>query len=86
MARMDFEALGRRLIVTVKARVRSGELTERGLARLTGVSQSHIHNVLKGVRILSPEVADRILRGLNLSLLDLLDRDKLANYLGEEPD
>ena len=36
------------LVAVLRARVRNGELTERGLARLVGVSQPHIHNVLKG--------------------------------------
>ena len=69
---MYFQALQLRLIAAVKQRVRTGELTERQLARLTGVSQPHIHNVLKGARILSPEIADRILRHLSLSLVDLM--------------
>jgi transcriptional regulator with XRE-family HTH domain len=56
----------------VKFRIRSGEITERGLARLTGLSQSHIHNVLKGARILTPDVADALIRHLRISLLELL--------------
>ncbi len=69
---MYFQSLQLRLIAAVKQRVRTGELTERHLARLTGISQPHIHNVLKGARILSPEIADLILRHLNLTLIDLL--------------
>jgi len=53
--------------------VRNGEFTERGLARLTGVSQPHMHNVLKGVRFLSIKLADRILYALDIQLIDLLD-------------
>jgi hypothetical protein len=30
-----------------------------------------MHNILKGVRALSPEMADRILRTLEMSVLDL---------------
>jgi transcriptional regulator with XRE-family HTH domain len=55
-------------------RVRNGELTERGLARRIGISQAHMHNVLKGVRILTPEVADLILRELRMSVEDLVAR------------
>ena len=33
-----------------------------------------MHNVLKGVRFLSSDLADQILRSLNISILDLLDR------------
>src|SRR5262249_1706835 len=69
------------LLDTLRTRVRNGALTERGLARLVGVSQPHMHNVLKGHRFLSQDLADRILQGLNLSVFDLLDRDRLADYL-----
>ena len=41
------------------------------LARITGISQPHIHNVLKGKRLLSPEKADEVLRQLQIDLLDL---------------
>ncbi|HXN46436.1 MAG TPA: helix-turn-helix transcriptional regulator [Bryobacteraceae bacterium] len=69
---MDFETLQRRLLTRVKTYVRNGELTERGLARMIGISQPHMHHILKGVRTLSVENADRILRGLNLTVLDLI--------------
>jgi transcriptional regulator with XRE-family HTH domain len=67
-----------RLIAVLRARLQNGELTERRLARLTGISQPHVHNVLKGVRVLSPEIADQILRRLRISLLDLLTKQELA--------
>jgi transcriptional regulator with XRE-family HTH domain len=70
---MYFEALLERLQERLNREVRNGRLTERGLARLAGLSQSHVHNVLKGARILSPTVADRILKTLGLSVLDLLE-------------
>lgn len=74
---MDFLQLHGRLIIYLQARVRSGEMTERGLSRLTGVSQPHIHNVLKGKRLLSLSRADGILRQLRLDLLDLLEPHEL---------
>ena len=77
---MQFATLRQRLLATLRTRVRNGQLTERGLARSVGLSQPHIHNVLKGVRILSPDVADLILRELDLSILDLLDRTELDAY------
>lgn len=49
----------------------NGEMTERGLARRIGISQAHMNNVLKGVRTLTPEIADRILRELGLQAEDL---------------
>ncbi|MEJ7605799.1 MAG: helix-turn-helix transcriptional regulator [Bryobacteraceae bacterium] len=71
---MLFFDLQRNLLDALRARIRNGELTERGLARLTGVSQPHVHNVLKGTRILSLDLADRILVHLHLSVTDLIQR------------
>ncbi|MCS6953317.1 MAG: hypothetical protein RMK57_07530 [Bryobacterales bacterium] len=71
-ATMNFETLQTRLLAVLRTRLRNGELTERRLARLTGFSQPHIHNVLNGARVLSPELADEILRRLQISLTDLL--------------
>ena len=70
---MNFQELQYRLVASLRERVRSGEATERGLARITGISQPHIHNVLKGKRLLSCEAADTICRHLNLDLIDLVD-------------
>jgi transcriptional regulator with XRE-family HTH domain len=75
---MYFQTLQSRLLAAIRMKVRTGELTERGLARLTGISQPHVHNVLKGVRELSPEIADLILRELKISLLDLLEQEELS--------
>ncbi len=75
---MYFQTLQARLLAAIRMKVRTGELTERRLARLTGISQPHVHNVLKGARELSPEVADLILRELKLSLLDLVEHEELA--------
>lgn len=69
----EFQELHRRLVLLLSERVRSGELTERGLARLTRVSQPHIHNALKGRRLFSAEAADTILRELRLDVLDLVE-------------
>lgn len=70
---MDFETLQYRLLARVRSCVRNGELTERGLARMIGISQPHMHHILKGVRTLSIENADRILRRLDLTVLDLIE-------------
>lgn len=69
---MNFRFLQMRLVSHVRARVRNGEISERSLARLTGISQPHIHNVLKGARQLSTDMADRILQRLRIDLADLL--------------
>lgn len=75
---MYFELLQSRLISRLRSRVRNGEVSERRIAHLTGVSQPHIHNVLKGVRVLSPEIADLIVLNLNISLTELLDPEGIA--------
>jgi len=73
LLKVDFQLLQIRLVAHIKARVRNGEGTERSLARLSGISQPHMHNVLKGARVFSPELADQVLRRLRIDLLDLLD-------------
>lgn len=67
-----FGALQTRLIQLVNTRIQNGDFTERGLARILGISQPQIHNVLKGARKLQPELADRLLRKLGIDVTDLL--------------
>ena len=71
---MYFRELQNRLIDIARARVHAGELTERGLARMCGISQPHIHNVLKSIRVLSADGTDRLMRALDISAGDLLWR------------
>ncbi len=59
-------ALIERLRAAANARIRSGRLTERGLARLAGLSQPHVHLFLHGARGVTVEAADRLLAALNL--------------------
>jgi predicted transcriptional regulator len=73
---ITFQALQARLVVHLRHRVRSGEITERSLARVTGISQPHLHNVLKGKRFLSVEKSDQILHQLHLDLMDLIAADE----------
>ena len=77
---MSFRELHDRFIESLRARVRSGELTERGIARVSGISQPHIHNVLKGKRLLSTDAADEILRNLRLDLFDLIQPQDLLDW------
>lgn len=72
LRRANFGLLRLRLVSGIRDRVRNGEISERGLARVTGVSQPHIHHVLKGTRVLSLEMADRILERLQIDLVELL--------------
>jgi predicted transcriptional regulator len=73
---VTFKCLEHRFLCELRERVRSGAVTERGLARLAGVSQPHIHHVLKGKRSFSLEKADQVLRTLGLDILDLIDPDE----------
>jgi plasmid maintenance system antidote protein VapI len=77
---MTFHDLQQRLIDDLRQRVRSGDVTERGLARATGVSQPHMHNVLKGTRLLSVDTADQILRNLDMDLLDLIELQDVREF------
>ena len=77
---MNFCEQQRRLIAHLRALVRSGDATERGLARLTGVSQPHMHHVLKGKRVLSLEMADQVLAQLHLDLLDFIEPGELLEW------
>ena len=79
--KVTFGALQTRLICAVNARIHNGNFTERGLARILGVSQPQIHNVLKGVRKLRTELADRLIRSLEMSVLDLFDIEELRDQL-----
>lgn len=76
MILLDFQELLQRLIRHLQRQVRSGEITERSLARVTGVSQPHLHHVLHGQRLLSMAMADRILHRLHLDLRELMKSDE----------
>ncbi len=69
---MDFRTLQRNLLTHVRRRVVNGELTERGLARISGLSQPHVHHILSGSRGLSIGAADRMLHTLGMSIFDLI--------------
>ena len=75
--KIDFDTVRARLIAFVRARINSGDLSERGLARILGISQSHVHNVLKGARRLQPELGDRLMKKFGLTILDLLQKEEL---------
>jgi transcriptional regulator with XRE-family HTH domain len=76
--KLSFVALKSRLIKIVNLRIQNGDFTERGLARILGISQSQIHNVLKGARNLKPELADHLMSRLDISVLDLLESGELS--------
>lgn|GEM_PF-3355914 len=66
----DLLAQLRRELVT---RIQNGQLTERSLARLTQLSQPHVHHILKGKRGLTPQIADKFLDALGIDLRLFLD-------------
>jgi hypothetical protein len=76
-----FRELQSRLLATLRERIRSGELTERGIARRSGLSQPHIHNVLKGEKSLSADAADAVLMSVHLDLLDLYQPGEVLGWL-----
>ncbi|MFL6449294.1 MAG: helix-turn-helix domain-containing protein [Bryobacteraceae bacterium] len=70
---VTFAILQAVLIALLKTRINNGHFTERGLARILGISQPQLHNVMKGKRRLQTELADRILDKFGLSVLDLIE-------------
>lgn len=78
---ITFSTFQKRLLMHIRDLLSNGELTERGLARMVGVSQPHMHNVLKGVRELTTDVGDSLLGTLGLSLLELASSEELGAAL-----
>jgi hypothetical protein len=72
MARVYFQDLQGRLVDLARSRVRAGQVTERGLAKLCGLSQPHMHNVLKQIRLFSLDSADRLMQVLDVGVSDLM--------------
>jgi transcriptional regulator with XRE-family HTH domain len=70
---VNFDDINKSLIRFVSLRIRNGDCTVRQLAKLVGVSQPQLHNVLKGVRPLKRELADALLAHFRISLIDLLE-------------
>jgi len=77
---LTFVDLEHRLLEHLRRRVQSGEATERSLAKLAGLSQPHLHNVLKGKRMLSMDMADKILNNLQIGLLDLISIEEFHRW------
>ena len=78
VATVNFQTLQARLLAEVNTRIDNGYFSERALGRLTGISQPHLHNLLKGARKLSPQLADILLDQLGISVLYLLTADELT--------
>ncbi len=82
---MIVSTLQARLTSYLDRRVRNGEFSERSLAARLGVSQPHIHNVLKGVRLMTPHLADHIVVRLNLTLDDLFTEEDYRRFAPRRP-
>jgi predicted XRE-type DNA-binding protein len=76
--KISFVVLKSRLLQVVNLRIQNGDFTERGLARILGISQSQVHNVLKGARKLQSELADHMMSRLDIGVLDLLEAGELS--------
>jgi len=63
------------LIDAARQRMHSGELTERRLARISGISQPHVHHVLNRRRSPSVDTVDRLMRAFGIRITDILFRD-----------
>ena len=70
-----------RLLESIRRRIRTGEITERALARRAGLSQPHLHNILKGVRALNFDNGDQLMLHLGITVTDLLEPDELRRAL-----
>jgi len=82
---MYFNDLQCALLGYLRLRVFNGEFTERQLARIVGVSQPHIHNVLKGNRFFSIDLSDRVLRVLGITVLNLVDPLQVESWVRQHP-
>jgi transcriptional regulator with XRE-family HTH domain len=78
---MNFERLLQCLVMEVNRRVRNGEWTERQLARRSGISQPHIHNVLKGARTLTPDVADQLMSVMGIPMEKVIDAATISRRI-----
>lgn len=78
---MNFSQIEERLLENLRARVKKREISERRLAINSGFSQPHIHNVLKGARQLTSEVADRVMARMGINIEDLFEVHELERVL-----
>ena len=78
---MAFGELSLGLLALLRRKVSNGEWTERSLALQAGISQPHVHQVLRGTRQISPILADRLMEVARVSVYDLLDPQEFDRYL-----
>lgn len=78
---MPFQDSRLKLVTYILERVPIGDINERALARRIGISQPHAHNVRKGVRTLSPQIADFFLNAFHLPLPALASFCEIEKHL-----
>jgi transcriptional regulator with XRE-family HTH domain len=81
MTQTGFQGLQQRLLERLRLLIRNGEWTERRLARTVGLSQPHIHNLMKGTRQLTPAICDLLMLHLNIGIQDLVTLSKVEAEL-----
>ncbi len=69
---MTFQTLHNQLIREISRRVDAGDTSVSSLARRAGISQPHLHLVLKGKRGFSWDFADRAALVIGLRVEDLV--------------
>jgi len=82
---VTFQTLHNQLIHEICRRVDSGDTTVASLARRAGISQPHLHLVLKGKRGFSWDFADRAALVIGLRVEDLVPPAKPQPPRGKQP-
>ena len=82
---VTFAHMQQNLLEVIRQRVTNGEITESQLARMVGMSQPHIHNVLKGARKLSTELADAMMARLRMDSKELIGDEQAVYALPFRP-
>jgi transcriptional regulator with XRE-family HTH domain len=82
---VGFEHLSVSLVAFLRRKVSNGEWTERSLALRAGISQPHVHQVLRGTRQISPPLADRLMEVASISDIYLARPDRADQWLEWKP-
>lgn len=78
---ISFLTLRSQFLEEVRRRIRNGQWTERRLAVTIGISQPHLHHILRELRTATPKISDALLEALNFSLLDCLPAPEIRKFL-----
>ena len=82
---MTFQSLHDQLIREIRRRVDAGDTSVSSLARRAGISQPHLHLVLKGKRGFSWDFADRAALVIGLRIEDLVARSTPSSPSQPQP-